>query len=211
MSETSSKLWSDFDGTAVALARKVDPRNWTKYPLKALPGFTDFLSGVIEGGADFAGFVSRRPGVRRWVTMRSISKLGISSHFTNGQRLVLTGSEEDKGRFLTNESLDHVVGMVEDKPHQLGHVLIGSLLESKRHLAERNHMIVLGAVAHARTQEYLDRLLTGIDVLTDVTIHEPGDGDYQLHGPSFQLDIVPLQPYSHTAGLQFAAKLGTVT
>lgn len=214
MAEPAPRLWSDFDGTAVALARKVDPRNWTKYPLRALPGFTDFLAGAIQGGVEFAGIVSRRPDIapRRWVTARSISQLGISRHFSGLQRVVLTGSEQAKGGLLVAESRGSVVGMVEDKPHKLGAVLVGALKEASAGADTLHYPIVLGVVAHPRSQRYIDQLLTDLELAeTGVRIREPGDGSYQIYPAHMRhtprLDVVPLLPYSAEAGQQFATWL----
>lgn len=209
MAEAKPRLWSDFDGTAVALARKMDPRNWTKYPLKGLPGFTDFLSGAIREGVDFAGIVSRRPDIapRRWVTMRSIRVLGIAGHFSDAANVVLAGSEEAKGRFLVDESRNSVVGMVEDKPHRLGKILIGSLLEAAAASEEINHTIVLGVVDHSKTDEYTERLLTSVESISRELTVESQDGLYTLRGPSFVVEVTQVGPYSEAAGRQFAHRL----
>src|SRR5262245_18175853 len=129
MSEVAAKVWSDLDGTAVALARGVDPRRMTKYPLLPIRAYAGFLSDVVSTGVELAVVVTRRPNlrVRRWATTRSIANLGYSEFFPRPDQIVHTGGEKAKGEFLAQESRSAAIGMLEDKPHKLGEVLLGAL------------------------------------------------------------------------------------
>ena len=112
------ELWSDFDGTAVGLKGKTDPRNWTKYPLPLKQGYANFLNGVHTSGVDIAGIVSRRPDIwpRRFVTHRSIAKLGLENYF-NDTNVILAGSEFLKAQHVVARASNKQVGIIDDKPH----------------------------------------------------------------------------------------------
>jgi len=221
VSEVRPKLWSDFDGTAVALAKKTDPRNWSKYPLKGLVGYADFLRGVQSTGVEIAGVVSRRPDIfiRRMATARSITKLGLGELFTNAGQIVHKGSEEAKGRFVAEQSRETTVGMLEDKPHKLGAVLLGMLDEPVKHPEATHHPIILGVVSHSRSQEYIERLAEQAKVRTsgDLYVTEFANGvgtatttGITLEAETLTLRVVPLQPYSQEAGQSFGQMLTSI-
>lgn len=214
MSEIQPRLWSDFDGTAVALARKTDPRNWSKYPLRGLAGYVEFLKGVQSTGVEIAGVVSRRPDIfpRRLATNRSIAKLGLSKFFNRPEQVVHQGSEEAKGRFVLEQSRISTIGMLEDKPHKLGAVLLGALTEPVRHLDVPRHPILLGVVSHDRSQEYIERLVEQVEAKITGGLHvtESSCGIGRAISTSFRLEteflnlhVTPLQPYSEQAGEAF--------
>src|SRR5690606_11352284 len=120
------ELWCDFDGTLVTTRSKIDPRNWTKYPMDGVPEAAYFLGGVLGEGVDVAGIVSRRSAhFRSSVTRWALRDTGLDRYFTDPGNIVLAGSEENKGRFLVKRSRERTVGMLEDKPHHLGRVILG--------------------------------------------------------------------------------------
>lgn len=217
MSEIQPRLWSDFDGTAVEKLSKKNPwqwrRNLLKTKLKGLPGYGSFLQGVESVGVEIAGVVSRRPEVwpRRGNTMRSIAELGIGNYF-DAAKVVLTGSEEAKGQFVLEQSRISTIGMLEDKPHKLGAVLLGALTEPAQHLEVPRHPILLGVVSHSRSQEYIERLVEQADAKTIGGLHvtESSCGGGRATSTSFRLEteflnlhVTPLQPYSEQAGEAF--------
>lgn len=211
MSELVPRLWSDFDGTAVGIARKVDPRNWSKYPLPATKGYTDFLRGVQATGVEIAGVVSRRPAMlaRQMATARSITKLGFSEFFTQPNQIVHTGSEEAKGQFVAEQSCISAIGMLEDKPHKLGGALLGAV---SKFTQPSRHPILLGVVSHEHSQEYIERLAATTNALlrNDVQVKETGPA--AAHGllietNGFSMNVVQLPPFSHTAGQDFGQQL----
>ncbi len=218
MSEQTPRLWSDFDGTAVVIARKSDPRNWSKYPLRGLAGYSDFLKGVQSTGVEIAGVVSRRPDIfiRRMATARSITKLGFANFFSRSEQIVHKGSEAAKGRFIAEQSRQTTVGMLEDKPHKLGAILLGALTEPLQHPEATHHPIVLGVVSHGRSQEYIERLVEQAKARTtgDLFVTEFASGvgpaaiiGFRLEAEALTLHVTPLQPYSEDAGAAFGHKL----
>ncbi len=216
MTYPTPELWSDFDGTAVALVRKTNPRNWIKYPLPALTGYLDFLKGVQSTGIEIGGIVSRRPDIypRRWATMRSIARLGMASYF--GKQVVLTGSETAKGQFVVERSRQTTVGIIEDKPHRLIEVLLSMLSEPEQPL----NSILLGIVSHARSQEYLERSLEIAEARTSgvLSVNQFADGSipasttsFSLKADAIDLHVVPLGSYSESAGREFGHSLWNLT
>lgn len=205
----SPEVWSDFDGTAVGLVPKHDPRNWAKYWLKMVDGYIDFLDGVREGGVEVAGVVSRRPKVgRSLVTARSIVKLGMDTHFPGPNHVVLAGSETRKAQHLVDRAADHDVGMIDDKPHRLGPEMLDLLVQVEPHEVQLDapgrRQIVLGAVNHPRSQEYFERFAEHAAARNDVAMAEK-DGNLHIRGGAFDMLVVPVQPYSVEAGVAFAA------
>jgi hypothetical protein len=127
------ELWSDFDGTAVELAKKHQPRNWRKYPLQMIDGYDEFLEGVSDGGIKLSGIVSRRPNIkqRRRVTMRSIEENGLDRFFPE-ENVVLTGSEQSKAEFILKQAECGVVVLADDKPHKIGSEILKILQSGVR-------------------------------------------------------------------------------
>lgn len=205
------KLWSDFDGTAVEIVSKANPRNWSKYPLKGLDGYVEFLRGVQDGGVDFAGIVSRRPNIapRRLATKLSVAKLGIDEFFRGEQQVVLTGNEHKKGTFVADQAADRVVGIIDDKPHKIGVAILNAL---KRPSVFRS-TVVVGAVNHSKTQMYVEGLANAaVQHKTDalaagvpaIDVEDRTDGGLILTGSNFDIHVVPVEPYSAEAGQAFA-------
>lgn len=216
MSEVVPRLWSDFDGTAVAIVRKTNPRNWSKYPLLGVDGYADFLRGVQSAGVDVAGVVSRRPDilVRRMATARSITKLGYAEFFTIPEQIVHKGSEEAKGKFVAEQSCLATIGMLEDKPHKLGSVLLEALTGPMLPTQVPHHPIVLGVVAHDSSQKYIERLAEMVETTKNggLVVNETGPSPMapiglSIRGESVLLDVVQLEPYSKNAGAEFGHRL----
>jgi hypothetical protein len=218
-------LWSDFDGTAVKVLSKADPRNWAKYPIPKIDGYFNFLYGVRSMGVDVAGIVSRRPDIlpRRIVTARSIAKLGLREFFKSPEQIVLTGSEAKKGAFVAEKSKATTVGLIDDKPHRVGPEILNKLLEEepdeRQPLSEQARRVALGVVSHPKSTEYTERFIDGVREQTDETgikvVERSNDHVFFLHGPNygFELSVVQLEPYSMYAGDVFATHLqdfGTV-
>lgn len=213
MIDPAPRLWSDFDGTAVAIARKTNPRNWSKYPLPGLAGYVDFLRGVQTSGVEVAGVVSRRPDilVRRLATTRSIVRLGFLEFFGNSSQIVLAGSEEAKGRFIAEQSKNAPIGMLEDKPHALGKVLIG-VMQGSDYPIFPHHPITLGVVNHPKSQEYIERLAehaAGLEAVGVSTREVPSNAGlgFSLRSESLSIDVVQLEPYTELAGKAFGQRL----
>lgn len=205
------RLWSDFDGTAVGLVGKADPRNWSKYPLPGIEGYAEFLTGVRASGVEVAGVVSRRPDIllRRMATARSITKLGFGEFFTRPEQIVLAGSEEAKGMFVVEQSRDTTTGMLEDNPHKLGAVLLDAMTRPTDDTAP-SHPIVLGVVSHGRSVEYAEKLYyqalgaaSGMDELEVKTAGESDRFSVLNTRSMTRLLVVPLEPYSRQAGEAF--------
>lgn len=218
-------FWSDFDGTAVAIASKADPRNWSKYPLRGLDGYVDFLEGVASTGAHFDGVVSRRPNIlpRRLATHRSISKIGMGHLIEKPATVVLTGSEAAKAQLIATQSQERTIGLIDDKPHRVGVELLKILNKGVDEQPVRP-VVVIGAVNRPgsresiyRLEDFAHRLNRDYDSQDDVKFFTEDSyfGTNLLlphrtlgyENTSFRLDVFSLAPYSHEAGVEFGEYL----
>lgn len=207
--DSSPELWCDFDGTLVATRSKLDPRNWTKYPMNGMPGASYFLDGVSRSGVELAGVVSRRNArFRTSVTRWALKNVGLDRYFPREGSIVLAGSEERKGRFLVARSRERTVGMLEDKPDQLGKVMLGALAKLESSPATPHHDIVLGVVHHPQSARRLEGLLEIIDsVDRQVEVVSNPDESHDIRGEEFTLTVAQLPAYSLQAGQEFAQRL----
>ena len=211
MSKTAPKLWSDFDGTAVAIAKKTNPRNWSKYPLPGIEGYADFLRGVSSTGVEIAGVVSRRPDffIRRMATARSIAKLGYGEFFPRPEQIVHRSSDEAKGRFLAEESRAATIGMLEDKPHKLGAILLGALSAAVQPAEIPHNPILIGVVSHKDSQRHIGELARQAE-LGGLKVTETGPMTaigMDIKTDHFALQVVQLRPYSVYSGEDFGNRL----
>lgn len=197
-------LWSDFDGTAVKKYGSRNPLNWTKYPLPALPGYLDFMRGVQHTGVALGGVVTiRKEFFRRHLTELSIRKLGYGGIILPSS-VEYAGSEKGKGRFVAEQSRKGVVGMIDDKPHWVGKVILEALVEGNTY-----NPIILGAVGHAHTEHYMERLCDVARSL-ELLVHETNSGEPETPGLGFTasngqqtLQVVQIGAYSVEAGQAF--------
>jgi hypothetical protein len=209
MSENVPKLWSDFDGTAVKKYSARNPRNWSKYPLPGIDGYSDFLQGVKNTGVEFGGVVTiRKELVRSGATNRSIKKLGYRS-LIGPDSVVYAGNETNKGKFVAEKSIETTVGMIDDKPHKLGKFILGALIDSVQQPETQHNPIVLGVVAHEKSLEYIDRLAGYITELPSgiITLEEQTNTGFIVKADRFSLQVTPLQPYTEQAGEAFGQLL----
>lgn len=202
---------SDFDGTAVEIVPKWNPRNWTKYPLKMVPGYADFIRGAIDGGLENGGIVSRRAEwARKGVTDRTIRQLGLTSFFGDSKMVYLAGSETTKAKAVVYRASKVAVGVIDDKPHKIGVELVRELTERTVYNRRRYNPIVLGVVNHTSSEEYTDRLQVALGEVDGVCIDTDVAGDtFTVYGPrleaaQFMLRVVQLGPYTLEAGQRFA-------
>ena len=214
MAEMKPKLLSDFDGTAVGIVGKTDPRNWLKYPLRGVKGYGEFLEGVRATGVEISGVVSRRPNIylRRLATHRSIEKLGYSEYFPGSEQVFLTGSETAKGRFVAEKSQEDTIGMIEDKPHKFGAALLSALVQGPDYFAVPHQPILMGVVWHPRSQENIEELYRTINSnrYNDLKVTQTGPETavgMRVESEDFSLDVVQLYPFSKYEGRRFGEKL----
>jgi hypothetical protein len=215
--QSGAKLLSDFDGTAVELVGKLNPRNWLKYPLAGIPGYREFLEGVQEGGVDVDRVVSRRPNIppRRLVTARSIADLGLQRFFPDSDSMVLAWSETGKASFVVEEAQKgRPVGMIDDKPHRVGPALLSAMREVPLESGWRRiSPITLGVVNHERSEEYMMDFIEGVQEQYDeigISVTERvNDHSFALRPADyrFRLNVVGLPEYSAQAGEAFAQRL----
>lgn len=209
--KNSPEVWSDFDGTAVETVGIANPRNWLKYPLAMIAGYSDFLSGINVSGSQVAGVVSRRPDIfpRRLATHLSMYDHDINRVLKNN--VVLTGSESKKGLFVAHKAMNTVVGLLEDKPHRIGVEVVKALSATvgEYEVAE----VVIGVpqeddafdkIARFERQMCQKRDEFGLGFIgTDldsknVTIY--GEG-------GFTVRVMPLEGYSFESGTSFGSHL----
>jgi predicted secreted acid phosphatase len=201
-------LWSDFDGTAVQLRPKRDPRNWAKYPMELQAGFLEFLQGVEEGGVELAGVVSRRPKLRRYVTQRSMAKLGIDQYLSP-QQIVLTGSEKAKGQFLADQSSNVPTAVLEDKPHKLVPEILKGMAQNAADEWYPAQHLVIGVASHDRTKEYMDKLVTqDIQLEHADNLSVVGDeASCYIQAARFSVHAICIGAYSQESGHRFATNV----
>lgn len=199
--EKVASLWSDFDNTAVELARKSTLRGWTNYPLSGIHGYGDFLQGVESSGVNIAGIVSRRLNtfLNRRVTMRTIGDIGLSDFFRERQ-IKLLNHEDRKARHIVEQGCSNVVGLIDDRPHRIGTAILRSL--NTLQVDGEPSQIVLGAVTHRKTDEYIDRFVEHATHL-GLEFTETGSA-YTLQADRAQISIVKLGAYSFQSGRDFA-------
>lgn len=207
----SPRLWSDFDGTAVEKLFLVHPRNGIKYPLKGIPGYADFLKGARDSDVEIGGVLSARPNgrSRRWATARSMSSLGLGNLFAPPAQVILAGSDQAKGLHLVAESRTTTVGMLEDRPHRVGPVLFNALMTDASAPKTAHHPIVIGVVEHARSDEYIERLMQQAQQLGERVVIAESAASIHITSESAQIGLVALPAYSMQAGQDFAARLLT--
>lgn len=214
MSEIAPVLWSDFDGTAVAIAKKTNPRNLSKYPLPEMRGYANFLQGFASTDGEIAGVISERPDtfIRRMATARSIAKLGYGNFFPRRDQIVHMGSEEAKGRFVAEQSRKTTIGVLEDKPHKLGAVLLGALTEDVEQPEQPQNPILLGVVKHAQSQRHIEELAKYARRITSNDISVAWTGPMTSVGINIEangisLQVVQLEPFSIFSGEKFGHQL----
>lgn len=205
-------LFSDFDGTAVETVGKLNPRNLTKYPLRPIDGWYDFMCGALYCGVDLGGVVSRRPNIwpRRFVTDKTMSEIGGYIIFEPSQ-VVLAGSESAKAGVLVRHADARLVGMIDDKPHRIGiEILKCGAVEKGAPASANPAHVVLGVVDTAKADQYIERTLVksdklGYEVQEGVVV---GDAEIAvITNEQTRLDVVQLRPYSYESGIGFAALL----
>lgn len=225
MTENKPRIWSDFDGTAVAKAYLLDPRNLTKYPLPEMEGYADFLRGAqlkddIDGAQDrieIAGIVTKRPDIfiRRMVTARSVAKLGLKEFFPDHSQLIHTGHERLKATHLIHESETARIGMIEDRPQKLGAEIL-KIMAAQSTNEEVERLIVLGVVSGDKSAAYNDTLVNNAKSLYgDAEISEfdyRADDNLMNIGHRIRfgksvLEVVPLAQYSQSSGAHFSRHL----
>ena len=195
---------SDFDGTAVEVLPWTNPRNWSKYPLKGVPGYLDFILGVEDSGVEVGSIVSRRPDIapRRWATDASLRDVA-SRQFERPGQVLLMGSEEKKAGRIASEAHKRVVGFIDDKPHKAGIEIARSL--DKFDVMPRR--VVMGAVQHAKSWNNMEQLRTfagndGFEI-QELTI----SGGFSITNGNFVLEAIQLPGYSRDAGQTFGSRL----
>lgn len=198
-------LWSDFDGTAVEVVRKTNPRNWSKYPLEMVEGYHDFLNGFTYHGGRIGGVVSRRPdiAIRRAATRRSIADHGLQRYFDDSSQIVHTGSEIIKAAHVLNEATKAPVGLIDDKPHRVGSSIVSLLSAEGGH--NLDSPIILGAVHNDRQDEYVDKFLTFSESVPDVTVEEQLSRRHKISVNDSYFFLYTLRPYSYATGRDFAS------
>lgn len=205
------ELWSDFDGTVVETLPLFHPRNWIKFPLAIMPGYADFLASVKASGVTIGGIISKRPSMfRYWPTLFTIRSLRLDSYFY-GKRIVLSGTNRGKGRFIANRARSTAVGMIEDKPHKLLPPLL-TAIDVNIHAADNAlQPILIGVVDHPRSHQYLRTALQRAE-RSHYQIKRLNSSMWQVFIPGAEatsVRIVLLKPYNKKSGQAFARLLKT--
>jgi len=208
----------DFDGTLVRVAdRKYSRQNARKYPLQPVPGAIKFIEGFKSQGVDLGSIISRRPEMRERITRVSLRDAELQGYFPDsymdirlmGQLFPWWKSEANKAQEVVRSAADRVTGMVEDKPHNLGHEMIKIMMAAD---AEQIfEPVVVGVVDHPDAEKRISKLVDGVrgEFGDTVTVDEENGGiQFSKHsGGSFLLDVVLLDPFSFAAGAGFGERL----
>ena len=218
----------DFDGTLMHLPHKFNLYGrMTKRGLYSKLGATDFIRGLISEGVEVGPIVSRRPPLRMKTTRASIGAAGLTQFFPDASNVILAGStaslaearasEQNKARVVVEHAEHKVVGMVEDKPHKLGRLLIDELLE----IDATREPIVLGIVPSPKRDEMIKELVDYARTISglqyDQSVSQDGDlmaghtFAYTGDGPHFTMQVTKLEPFSFESGQQFAKHLNAYT
>lgn len=195
------RLLSDFDGTAVEVVSRLNPRNWLKYPLPMRDGYLDFLDGVNSAGVEIRGVVSCRPNmaVRRMATHRSIAKLGLDRYF-NEDNVVHATREVVKAGVLIANSLEGPTGTIDDRPHKIGRALMHVMDSMINH---ESFSITLGVVPHKYRDDYVELFLEEASHQKGWTITSNNENDYVLHNELHTVSLTNLAGYSLDEGRAF--------
>lgn len=218
MTSENPKLWIDCDGTAVS---GIDPRNMPKRPLRAMPGFRDFLDGLksaeTEDGehVEVAGLLTMRPRIFLALTALEVRIHGLGAAFAVRDRMLHLGSERARAAFLTAQSEKAPVGMLDDNPHRLGGEILKLLRLSpaRDDVAERS--ILLGTVNHPRSRRFIAELLgkaktlAGPDSIEEFEYDPDSDvaTGHNIRIGRATLSVVQLGHYSEKAGRRFGERL----
>lgn len=218
MNELAPELWSDIDGTALEKLSAKNPRHWyrngRKRNLAGIQGYPDFLRGAQSKDVVVAGLVSKRyEWMRRSATARSVSQVGLVGFFGEGSgRVVLAGGEKAKGRFIGERSRGRKIGMLEDRPQKFVRELI-HYATSVRDEDEtpHHHPILVGVVNGAGSQERIEELRKNMERSPRGDVHARHavgtNTDLVVYANPLTIHITPLEPYSETAGVDFAQRL----
>jgi hypothetical protein len=192
------EVWSDMDGTMFVHRRMCHPYNWSKWPIKPLEGYADFIRGVHDSPAPIAGAISRRPRIRRKVTELTIEALGLADLFDKSNT-ILAGSENNKADFLVDRSREKPLGIVDDKPHKLGMAMV----RSARHMVDVPHYpIVLGVVAHDRALARMNQLAEEANAVEYARVREYAQC-FRIEAVELDLRVMLLPEYSYDGGRGF--------
>lgn len=206
--QPAPELWSDFDGTAVEILPLFHPRNWIKFPLGIMPGYSDFLEGVQRTGVAIGGIISKRPSIiRYWPTLFTIRSHELDKFFP-GERIILSGSNRAKGRFIASRALNTRIGLLEDKPHKLLKPLVVAL-RSQSAISLNTYPILLGVVHHPKADKYLRTALAQLkDLQCKIRQTSPSTWEVSINRPDTPIiTITALGPYSQPQGRDFAQVL----
>lgn len=208
MTENKLNVWSDFDGTAVELVNRLNPRHYTTYPLAIIDGYKNFLHGIREGGGEVAGIVSARAdrSYRRWATVSSITKLGLTEFFRDqSKQMFLAGNEQRKADFIITQARRETIGFVDDRPHCIGTSLLNNLVLSQDKAASSQVKILLGMTKHSKSDEYQERYFEEVNKLSNYsTSIESSSEALTIRGESFVISSVALSSYSTDTGKDFS-------
>ncbi len=206
--EPKPKFLSDFDGTAVRKYGYTNWRNWGKYPLPGIPGYLDFINGVLQEDVEFGGVVTIRGRMRRsLVTRLSLWRLGYRGTISPDM-VRYTGKEEAKGRFIAEQARRTTVGMIDDKPHKLGGAILDAVEGSSR--SGTHHPLLLGVVSHERSLEHMQELLDRAEGDSEVSVDAPAfwtGEDFTVTKGPLAMHVTQLGPYSEASGQEFAQRL----
>lgn len=216
-SKQRPELWSEFDGTAFKKYGVADPRQWFDRPARPVPRYGEFLQGVIGANVTVAGILSRRADSyeQRLGANKSLADAGLLAYYGSNQPVRLVGSDEAKGQILAQESQKTTVGLVDDRPHEIGIIVVKELMDTAKQANELGiePTIIIGAVYGSDTDRSVARLYEEADKLRgNVTVLDYGDNiGFDIEGVGYRVEVALLAPFSSMAGRDFAARLTAAT
>lgn len=218
MIELAPEVWSDIDGTALEKLSAKNPRHWYRNGLKrnlaGMQGYSDFLRGVQSEGVVVAGLVSKRyEWMRRRTTARSVSQVGLTGFFGEGNgRVILAGGEKAKGRFVGERSRGRMIGMLEDRPHKFVKGLIHYATSVRNgDDTPQHHPILVGVVDGDGSRESVETLRNYVEYSMQEDVHvrdEIGtNSGLVVYADPLTIHVTQLGQYSQASGEEFAQRL----
>lgn len=141
-----TKLYTDFDGTAVT---GMDPRDLPKKPCQEMPQFVDFL-GVFKsaGSIEIAKILTRRPGLLRAITAYEIRKFGLDEFFPDKSQVIHVRNDTLKSEYVVDESEKSNVALLDDSIH----LVAPKILEQFTDREDLERLVTLAVPKKLKTQ-----------------------------------------------------------
>jgi len=142
-----TKLYTDFDGTAVT---GMDPRDFPKNPCQEMPQFIEFLRAVRgTGGIEISKILTRRPDFLKFITAYEIRKFRLHEFFPDKSQVLHVRDDTSKSGYAVDESEKSNVALLDDSIHLVAPKVLGQF--AAREGLER--LVTLAVPENSKTQD----------------------------------------------------------